>query len=90
MSNQISHPGQLSFDLGDVVAPPAAKKPRRRMQPWEVERAKLKTWQAERRRADRVEPWKVAEHWPRFDPSLETLKLILRVEREYRRCGCRP
>jgi hypothetical protein len=76
---------QMSFDLGDAVAKPAA---RRRMRPWEVERAKLKSWQRDRRRGDQAPPWLVGEAWPLFAPSLAKLKLILAVEREQKRCGC--
>ena len=76
---------QLSFDLGDVVDKPAA---RRRMRPWEVERAKLKSWQRERRKADSGAPWAVDDAWPLFRASLARLKLVRRVEAEARRCGC--
>jgi hypothetical protein len=78
-------PVQLSFDLGEAVQKPA---PRRRMRPWEVERAKLKSWQRERRRADSGPPWLVADAWPRFAGSLAHYRLIRRVEREVERCGC--
>lgn len=79
--------GQLSFDLGDVVEKPAT---RRRMRPWEVERAKLKAWQRERCRADQGAPWLVDDVWPLFGASLERLRLFRRVEAETVRCGCPP
>lgn len=78
---------QLSFDLGDVVEKPAT---RRRMRPWEVERAKLKAWQRERRRADQRPPWLVDDAWPLFRASLDHYRLIRRVEAEAVRCGCPP
>ena len=78
---------QLSFDLGDVLAP-SAKPARRRMRPWEVERAKLKGWQRERRRADSGPPWLVASQWPLYAASFDRYRLIRRVEAEARRCGC--
>ena len=81
----MSSTAQLSLDVGDVVPLP---RPRRRMAAWEVERAKLKAWQRERRRADQGAPWLVDEEWPGFRASLDRLRLIRRVEAEARRCGC--
>lgn len=77
---------QLSLDIADVVAQPPPKR-RRRMAAWEVERAKLKRFQREARKADGA-PWLVDEAWPLFRASLEKLRLVRRVEAEAVRCGC--
>ena len=65
--------------------PPPARPPRRRLRPWEVERARLKRYQARRRRDDRpVDGFDYAGFFARLDPSIEKLKGHLARERAER------
>lgn len=59
---------------------------RRRVPAWQIERARLKGWQRDRRLADRPSPGGI--DLALLDRSIARLALILRVEREARRCGC--
>ena len=70
----------------EPARPPAPRaRARARRQPWEVERAKLKAWQRERRRTDRpLESFDYAGRLTLLDRSIETLRGHLARERAER------